>query len=168
MIQHWDEVTFVLATLVMKAEKQDPDGMDLYFTCSKHSLKGTDKVKQFREVVGKALPQKGFKTDMDVSLKKILDQYLLTWETRKKYRSSGPRDRTIIVFTDGIWKGMTDQQQVFNLVVDFYNRFTSTVGRKLNSEKREVSIEFVQFGADVDASARLRRLDDDMGLRGIP
>jgi hypothetical protein len=37
-----------------------------------------------------------------------------------------------------------------------------------NSELRPVSIEFIQFGYNVDATYRLRRLDDELKFEGIP
>jgi hypothetical protein len=168
MAPYWDEVTFLLATLVAKAEKQDADGIRLRFTCSDGCLQGPDKVKRFRETAARAMPQKGYKTDMSLALKKALSPYLRQWYYRHKFVEHEPRDRTIIVFTDGLWEGMTDHQQVFSSMVEFYEQFTLTTGRKLGPERPEVSIEFIQFGDDVDASARLRRLDDDMGLQGIP
>ena len=63
---------------------------------------------------------------------------------------------------------MRDREGVDRVIMDFANEMEKISGFALRKSERRVSIEFVQFGYDVDATARLRRLDDDLPYEGVP
>jgi len=69
------------------------------------------------------------------------------------------------VLTDGIWAATTHKDTVRQMLIKFIGEMIGLVGEHGN---RPVSIEFVQFGDDVDATHTLRLLDDDLGWDGIP
>ncbi|RDW91279.1 hypothetical protein BP5796_02444 [Coleophoma crateriformis] len=163
MEHYWDEQTFLLETFVMKAAGQDEDGMDLFFTSGTVSVRNEKKFGKFKKAMEHrdAMPKSGVHTDMRRSLGTIFREYLHDLEHK-----SGVKDLTIIVLTDGKWAGMIEKDQEDSLSNKIAN-FVRTVGRMTNNLKdRPVSIEFVQFGNDHEASLRLRDLDQGVGSPG--
>jgi hypothetical protein len=69
------------------------------------------------------------------------------------------------VFTDGIWEAMKNKDDVKSLIVTFAKELKDILG---DFKKRPVSIEFVQFGDDEDASYRLWILDNHLIFEGVP
>ncbi|KDN66944.1 hypothetical protein CSUB01_09145 [Colletotrichum sublineola] len=100
--------------------------------------------------------------------------------TRAKTSKSTPRKKTIIILTDGIWKGMRMEhtidvylRSIFNELKDLHGDLSYIPPGKSQeqadiSKIRPITIQFVQFGDDQNAIERLRRLDDDMRLYGCP
>jgi hypothetical protein len=165
----WSEVTFLLPILVLKAKHQDPDGPDFFFTCSKDNLRKTEDVRKVQRKLKEAAPRDNVKTDMAASLLTLFEDYFRRWRMYNSGQTNiEPRFETIIVLTDGLWEGMRHSQRVLEEVRNFYGNFKKTVGRDLDAKTRELSIQFVQFGNNANAEARLRRLDDGMGNDGIP
>ncbi|OAL52684.1 hypothetical protein IQ07DRAFT_380692 [Pyrenochaeta sp. DS3sAY3a] len=166
MFDHWDEATFLLETLVMKAHDQDPDGPDLAFMNDSRNLTRQRDAKEFRKLMNKAQPRKdgGVHTNIKKSLERIFHIYLETVQcTHTKTRVNS---LTIIILTDGLWEGMVnDQDAVIPLIQKFYRQLKHDMDGKLR--ERQVSIQFVQFGNDQEARERLRRLDDDLPYLGI-
>lgn len=166
MFDHWDEATFLLETLVMRAHNQDPDGPDLAFMNDSRELVGQRDAKEFRRAMNKAQPRKdgGVHTNIKKSLERIFHRYLEKVQyTRTKSRVSS---LTIIILTDGLWAGMmNDKDAIIPLIQNFYRQLKDDMEGKLR--ERQVSIQFVQFGSDQEARERLRRLDDDLPYLGI-
>ena len=79
-----------------------------------------------------------------------------------------PRKMTIIVLTDGKWKDMTNKLAVDNKIVGFCQRLRALRPNSLEEDERRLSIQFVQFGEDAQATHRLRRLDDQLKYRDVP
>ena len=108
-------------------------------------------------------PKDNMHTDMQKPLDRILSAQL---EEIKRNRSKGsPKKLTIIVLTDGVWAGMKNKRDVEKTIVKFGKDVQKFLG---NSEPQSVSIEFIQFGHNVDATHRLRRLDDELKFEDIP
>lgn len=165
MQPHWGEAKFLLETLVMKAEGLDPDGPDLRFTMGTHELKGERRASAFKDAMKHpdAIPRDSDVTDIRVSLGKIFDQYLEG--LRAPWRGLNlSRALTIIVLTDGLWQGVEVKEEVDEQIVKFVRRVKELTN---NVIPRRVSIEFIQFGKDPEATERLRKLDDDLKARGI-
>jgi hypothetical protein len=157
MRQHWDEATILLDVLVNKAAGQDPNGPDLLFTLGNHKLIAEKKTAAFTDAMGHqdAVPTDSAATDIRVPLGKIFEKYLKNFENAM----------TIIVLTDGLWQGVQDKDEVSEQIVTFVKRVRDLTN---NVVPRRVSIEFIQFGADPEATARLIDLDDHLKDRGIP
>lgn len=176
MDDEWPEASFLLETLAMKLEGQDKNGMDLHFTRGQSCLRDCKKHSKFKDKMNEeqARPMKGVHTDLSESLGKILQRYLDDLK-RGMAIMTGIRNikkLTLIVLTDGKWEGMGDREEIFRLIADFGKDMqTITKGKLLTMEdkleKRRVTIEFVQFGNDADATARLRRLDNDLPYQGV-
>ena len=157
MRQHWDEATMLLDVLVNKAAGQDPNGPDLLFTLGNHKLNAEKKTAAFTDAMGHpdAVPTDSAATDIRVPLGKIFEKYLKNFENAM----------TIIVLTDGLWQGVQDKNEVSDQIVTFVKTVRDLTN---NVVPRRVSIEFIQFGADPEATARLFDLDDHLKDRGIP
>jgi hypothetical protein len=158
----WFEATYLLETLVMKAAGQDEDGMDLYFTHGPIKVKGGKSKSEFVGAMNNksARPMNEVRTDMRASLGELLSGYI----GEAKISGSKTRKLTIIVLTDGKWEGMGDKDDVRKLVVKFVGKVKELIG---DLESRPVSIEFIQFGDDADATYRLRQLDNGLKWDGI-
>jgi hypothetical protein len=102
-----------------------------------------------------AVPTDSAATDIRVPLGKIFEKYLKNFENAM----------TIIVLTDGLWQGVKDKNEVSDQIVTFVKTVRDLTN---NVVPRRVSIEFIQFGADPEATARLFDLDDHLKDRGIP
>ena len=157
----------LLEVLVMKAKGLDPDGMDLSFTTGPVRVTNKNDEKVFTEAMDKydARPNGMTHTDMSTPLSDILSTYLADSRNRRS-NSTGDNGRklTIIIFTDGKWEGMNSKTQVDETIIAFSQALEKEVG---TLQKRLVSIEFVQFGNDPDASHRLRHLDNDLKFSGV-
>lgn len=165
MADHWDEATFLLETLVMKAHGQDPDGPDLLFMNHSAELREQQNVRDFRKAMQAARPDKNGNVQSNIknALQSIFNNYLEK-VSKSSYKSS-INALTIIVLTDGLWRGMNDQNEVIEKIEHFYQQLEKKMQGMM--QERQVSIQFIQFGDDEQARERLRRLDDDMPFRGI-
>ncbi|OCT51221.1 hypothetical protein CLCR_07949 [Cladophialophora carrionii] len=167
MAEHWEHVKIKLGQLVKYAGNIDKDGMELKFTVSSTKFKATNKVLSFEKELDneKHTPGQRAETNMSVVLGSILSKYLETVAPSKK---SMPRKMTIIVLTDGKWKDMKNSLAVDDKIVEFSEHLRKLRPNTLEEDERRLSIQFVQFGNDAQATHRLRRLDDHLQFRGVP
>lgn len=179
MERYWGEAKYLLEALLLKAQDQDENGMDLFFTSgsvkvqgkeSRSKFLGSFKDNPFTAAMNNpgAQPIKNNPTDMRKPLSKIFDAYLD--EARRAKRGSlghESRDLTLLVLTDGLWDGMRDKEGVKDLIVKFVKALRDIVG-VLKINQRPVSIEFIQFGDNEDATYRLWTLDNELVYEGIP
>lgn len=176
MTPFWYEATYLLDTLVMKACGQDKNGMDLQFTSGQVTVDGWEggmgkmlrafKADKFNDAMRnvEARPIPGNHTDITISLGQILNAYLS--EAKRQIRmNQEPRDLTLIVLTDGIWAGTKNKDAVRSLIVNFSKKLMDIFS---GIKQRPVSIEFIQFGHDEDATNRLWILDNRLEGDGIP
>lgn len=165
MHDHWDATTYLLETLVMKAHDQDPDGPDLVFTNDKN-LRREKTASEFRKAMQGVRPQldSGVHTNIKVSMEKILRDYI--GQVKRTRNKELVRALTVIVLTDGLWKGMDDRDEIITEIVQFYKKLEAAMNNDVRH--RQVSIQFIQMGDDDEARERLRRLDDDTPYRDIP
>lgn len=165
MKQYWSEATFLLETLVMKAFGQDHDGPDLMFTMGQMGLKGEKSASAFVEAMAnlEAMPT-GEVTDIRTSFGMIFDQYLKELE-KTKWTHVPVKQLTIIVLTDGVWSGMLARQELDQQIKRFIRRVSELTHDVI---PRRVSIEFIQFGKDPEATSHLRILDDLLKAPGVP
>lgn len=148
---YWDAMAIVLETLVSKVDPLDKDGLDIEFTVgSAHDARGVSGSKvlsKFRAAKQEALSRPfEIGTDMAKVLTHIFDTYLQGMR----------RATTLIVLTDGLWRGTLDDKSVEEAVADFLKK--TIFKRKL--EKRWFTIQFISFGHTVPEI--LRHLDDEI------
>lgn len=103
-------------------------------------------------------PRPDKETDMVAKLGPLLFKWLETF--RDPRTRSRARSMTLIILTDGCWKGMINTDQLEDLIVQFNNDFKKVPGAGLL--QRYVSIQFISFGDDRGALGRLRHLDNDL------
>ena len=166
MYENWFEATYLLETLMMKAAGQDENGVDLSFTMGDGSLKNYKSSSNIKKAMesDSVRPKSGMHSDLRPSFGSIFEKYIQDLRRQEKSHSSVVKDLTVIVLTDGIWKGMSDKHEIDRKIVAFIKQVENITG---NMKERRVSIEFVQFGKDAEATARLRRLDDNLKYDGI-
>ena len=161
MREYWYEATFLLETLVMKARGQDRNGMDLSFTSGPVTVQNEHRESAFVKAMkdSRAQPSPGMQTDMRDELGNILSVYLDGVKGRRYHSPNDLKNLTIIVLTDGLWKGMSEENGVDQKISSFVTSLTKIIG---DLRFRPVSIEFIQFGRDLGATLRLQRLDDKL------
>ena len=160
MIPFWWQCRFLLETLVKMLAGQDKNGMDLVFTCGTHKVCGKEESAKFLAAMNHedSRPETGVQTDMKKPLGDFFSDYL------KKH----PRHRkkfTLIVFTDGIWEGTPNKYDVYTQIINFLGKVAPA---DEEMQDRPVSIQFIQFGDDSDATQILRYLDDHPKYDGVP
>lgn len=173
MAVQWQEATELMTTLVRRAIGYDDDGIELYFTSQANTnLSAVELRKQrvadFTHAMGEArpasqsyLPQE---TNIVPSLSMVMGKYL--------YEKKKPK--TIIVLTDGIWQGLSDEYAVDELIINNLRHLrtihpdTAASGNINTIEAmRPLTIQFVRFGQNPHGSDRLRRLDDCLVEQGV-
>jgi hypothetical protein len=169
MERFWYEATYLLETLVMKAAGQDQNGMDLTFTAGPIEVRNKTRASKFVDTMkdSNARPSPGMHTDIRKPLGNIFKNYLEKLEDKRKYPyKEGPKDLTLIVLTDGLWAGVRDKDEVRQKIVKFVKNLEEVIGDRVKD--RPISLEFIQFGDDEDATYRLRQLDNDLRWEDIP
>ena len=169
MLPHWQHTKRLLGELVSLSQHIDKNGMDLSFTCTETKFKPSNNIKAFTDEMEKPehRPMSGeyaYQTNMAVKLGSILKQYVAQYRRQKK----DTRKMTIVVLTDGIWKGMKEELSVDHRIIEFSNELESLGGNETEHDERRVSIQFVQFGSNPAVSRRLKRLDDQLKYKGVP
>ncbi|KAK0113405.1 hypothetical protein ONS96_014271 [Cadophora gregata f. sp. sojae] len=163
MKPHWGLATYVLQTLLMLARRQDENGMDVHFTYGDVKVEGRE---SHRSLLSR-LRSDPFTTAIIIFEKYLKDaENALKSASQKSKGRPGPRNLTLIVLTGGIWEATKDLAEVKTLIVDFVSKVEKLVGCSLI--ERQVSIEFVQFGLNTDASHWLEILDNGLEYDGIP
>ena len=168
MKRHWAWTKFLLRTLVQKVAGQDENGLDLSFTLGQQKLENERSMsKRWERRMKEAEPMSESRTNMKAPLHEILSGYLQRVKHQQRYQPTKQcRKLTLIIMTDGVWAGMGKNQHAVNdIIVKFIHDLESLVGDLVD---RPVSIEFIQFGDDPEATYRLQRLDTDMKWKGIP
>lgn len=164
MRPYWDDVQKAFRALGYIAKRSDYDGMDLHFTnntsvnrCAKHRAPLMSTLKGI---------QLGGKCDIGLSFGKIVRGIKLDSEKQGKRHSFTQRFRnktkwgtSIYVFTSGMWEQECDW---LHGIVD---PLKELMGR--NVMRGEVGVQFIQFGNDALATARLKKLDDQLDGHGV-
>ncbi|KAI8290831.1 hypothetical protein K4K60_004348 [Colletotrichum sp. SAR11_57] len=158
MDDHWDNVNATLLTLAMKIGMLDKDGLDLMFTIGDPCKHNVSSAKEWKipEKFGKSMTNAkrdmarypNNSTDMALALSRVFDNYI---DYSKK--------QTLIVMTDGLWEGSTEEYDVDNTISNFIVKLKTKLDK---AERRWFSIQFVSFGDDEKALKRLKRLDDEL------
>lgn len=166
MSENWYEAYYLLETLIMKAAGQDENGIDLSFTLGEGSLKNQRDSANIKKLMWSdhVRPQNGMHTNLKKSFGLIFDQYLQNLRRQNKLQLPIVKDLTVIVLTDGIWRGMHDKYEIGGKIVEFVNHVERIAGKM---KERRVSIEFIQLGNDAEATAALKYLDDNLKFEGV-
>ena len=164
MLPHRMNAIEVVSLLGYILKGSDPNGLDVYFTQSTqiiHSSRSTD----LSTAVSRA-PFRGM-SDMRTRLSQILQEHIAKfgttiapskhWYSWKSRPPEAQRPLSFYVLTDGIWQPRSEVGPVIKALVE------SMRVHKL--PKEHVGIQFIRFGDDSEAIARLDHLDHGLGLK---
>ncbi|KAL9021295.1 MAG: hypothetical protein Q9185_001500 [Variospora sp. 1 TL-2023] len=168
MEPHWAWAKALLKVLVRKIAGQDENGLDLSFVFGAEKLENQkSNSRNWERAMERAKPWPGTRTNMKTPMGEIFSSFLKQVQQDTRHRPTKPvRKLTLIVLTDGIWAGMGNSQASVNeIIVKFVQQVKSVIGDLMDPP---VSIEFIQFGNDQEATYRLRQLDSGMKWHGIP
>jgi hypothetical protein len=165
MKPYWREADELLGVLMDTAYGIDDDGVDFSDTNGQVQISGANSKTRIQRAMKDAGPQMGMRTDMRSALGSLFADYYR--KLSDNYRSHLPlKKMTVIVLTDGLWEGTAEKKDVETNIVDFVRKVFDIFG---TLEERPVTIQFIQFGQNVEATARLRFLDKDLKRTyGIP
>ena len=152
MTAHEAKVKRILGILAYLVKDSDPDGLELYFTCSKRKCKESDPLRLVAKFESNV---PGGLTDIRTRLSSIIDNYIKGFDRNWLMKKMKPiRSLNIYVLTDGIWQPNADLTPPIRRLLN-----------KLNEHGQyQVGIQFISFGSNSDALERLDKLDDGLGL----
>ncbi|BEI79494.1 hypothetical protein CcaverHIS002_0100230 [Cutaneotrichosporon cavernicola] len=150
----WDEARSAVRFVVHEACKYDDDGIDIYFLNAKRDQFGV-KDPDYVDSLFNGLRPRGA-TPTGTVLEKILLAYMSRLEAATAaHRQAEVKQLNIIVITDG---KPTDHPE--SVIVSCARRLD-----RGNYPARQVGIQFFQVGNDPDATAALKKLDDNLGSK---
>jgi uncharacterized protein with von Willebrand factor type A (vWA) domain len=144
----WQAVQESTLALARRCEQFDPDGLTVY-------LFSTDFVR-FDGVTSDRVAQlfASYKPGGYTNLAAVLQDAFNSYFQRKASRSAKPAGELILVITDG---APSDEEAVAQVIIEATHRM---------ERDDELGVSFIQIGKDREATAFLKRLDDD--LEGPP
>ncbi|KAL8831869.1 MAG: hypothetical protein Q9191_000621 [Dirinaria sp. TL-2023a] len=164
MLPHRNNAISVVSLLGYIVKDSDPNGLDVYFTQSTHSAHSS-KSTDLSMAVSRA-PFQGI-SNMRARLGQILQEHIAkfgttttpskSWYKWKPRRAESHRPLSFYVLTDGRWQPQSDVGPVIKSLVESMKEH-----RLL---KEHVGIQFIRFGDDPQAKARLEHLDHGLGLQ---
>jgi hypothetical protein len=165
MKPYWREADELLSVLMDTAYRIDDNGIDFLDTNGQVQIFGTNDKAKIQRAMKEAEPQLLIGTDMRAALGSLFAEYY-----RKLYDSHQShlplRKMTVIVLTDGLWEGTLVKKDVEDNIVDFVQKVFNIFG---TLEERPVTIQFIQFGQNPEATSRLQFLDKGLNpTYGIP
>lgn len=156
----WTSMTQGLEKFVTIAATFDEDGIDVYMLKHNKSKKGVKAVKDVLKIIRHTNisdPISGggtrFKSQLETIIGGRIDQ-LKKYRERPHPPNQDPKPLNLIVVTDG---EADDEEAVEAFLVD-----TAKELERLAVERNFIGVQFVQVGDDIEASAYLHRLDDDL------
>lgn len=175
MLPHWGEAFYLLRTLVWRSLGYDDDGMDLYFTNpdTKERVRQNKNqdVSKFEQAMNAAepSPDRNVATNLCPKLTEIINEYVTHSPAAQK-----PKPKTIIVLTDGIWRGDLTDDGIREIIetnmrslaginrADVLSDLTPTSSALSElSKTRPFTIQFISFGHDEKGIDRMAALDDN-------
>jgi hypothetical protein len=164
MIQHWPEVDNLLHSLAYVVKKFS-NGLELRYTHVDdrvHSSNSTELVQSVRKNKPPQATGNGIRyTDIETSLGRFLDDYrdrIEKYANRRLPIYHDVKRVNVYVLTDGLWQPESDGS-----IEESIRRLVSTLKRHERNPK-QIGIQFIRFGDDLDARKRLERLDNGLGL----
>ena len=168
MESHWPRVRELVAVIVALLYGQDDNGMEIYFTSSMDPFGPFSEPKDFVRVINKMKPKAA--PSPDEADETILDEanraddirkvlfHILGLVGKKGYK----RKLTLIILTDGLWKGISDKRTVANGIVNCLEQWQDEKALREMLKVRGVSLQFVQFGKDEAARKEFTYMDDHL------
>lgn len=149
MRPHWVPVTELLHSLAYSVKPFARNCINLFYTHGSENIRSWKPTELVRSVERQKPPDSSNRyTDIETSLGRLLDSYMRCIERRY----CGVERVLITVFTDGRWQPYSDKN-----IENTLHRLTSTL-RDAKRNPKQICIQFIQFGNDLDAPKRLDHL----------
>ncbi|KAK6836324.1 Protein kinase domain-containing protein [Apiospora arundinis] len=167
MAQHWTQVIHHTTVLLERVEEYDDDGIEMYFSHFDRKIevkqKRRQKIADFVKAMKSAAPTAEYDPS-EYSLQRALKRILFDISERIDQKHT-----TILVLTDGVWAGC-NSDGIEIVVKSHMNEkgWDSPEEFEKVQAQMPLSIQFIQFGHDINGTMRLRHLDDDMVQDGYP
>jgi hypothetical protein len=158
MRPYWSDVTSVLHVLAYMLKGCDKDGMDLYFTISTSKYNSKNSTGLLHPIEGKSLQST---SDIGSRLSSILHGYetALRHHETKRWSLFGPKvmkPLNVYILTDAVWQPQSDAAgPIISMVETLVD---------LRYPRKQVGIQFIQFGKNPNCTRKLERLDSGLGL----
>jgi hypothetical protein len=160
MLEHWPVLTFVAETLSRKVAGLDKSGIDVKFTVNGHlhnrvNLRGEKGRAAFTKALHESQPPQLLSEDyfLSTDMNQVFMEIFREWRDPTRGQE---KPTTLIVLTDGEWRGTQPSLTLNNTIVEF--------GKEVLSQKRynprHFSIGFVRFGDT--QKLKLEELDDKL------
>jgi uncharacterized protein with von Willebrand factor type A (vWA) domain len=140
----WQAVQESTLALARRCEQFDPDGLTVYLFSTE--FRRYDNITSDRVAALFTENEPGGYTDLAAVLKDAFDSYF----RRKARKQTKPSGELILVITDG---APSSESAVVDVIIEATHRM---------ERDEELAVSFLQIGRDRDASAFLKRLDDDL------
>ena len=142
MRRYWKDVELLLDLLIYLVKNQDPNEVDLLFTNTDAHYEAKKTTELLRPI---HRHQPRGVTNMEVSLAKALQKHKAQFR-----KGESGRPETLYILTDGNWRGGDPATSIGELVEDL---------RKVGAHEEHFGIEFIRFGDDPAAEAKLNALN---------
>jgi len=154
----------LFAVLSRFAKPSDEDGIEIYFTMKHDVVKKSKKMTKLVDIVRKHKGNLNGSSNIKLCLDRILKPYEQNLIAQKEYRaahavsasSDDQKPLTVYILTNGLWNGRADPTDSIRDMV--------SVLEQCHCRSSQVGIQFIGFGNDEAALARLDHYDDDLGL----
>ncbi|CAD6930764.1 unnamed protein product [Tilletia caries] len=155
----WDEARVALEGVAATVARYDSDGMDIAFLNSEAEGRGISSPAEVRKLFDSVEPNG--QTPTGERLAMLFMEYwdiLDSWSDKKKAGKltaddAPPKKRNYIVLTDG-----RPSDDLASVIVQCARRLDEGV-----YPLSQLNVQFIQVGADVEATKALRELDSDLG-----
>lgn len=160
MCKYWQQVRELLDLLAYIVKNDDPDGVDIYFTCPFKKYPSSKTTTALLEKLNRHKPRDSHDiSDMSDSLWRIVNEYE-TYLKQTSYpkrifptrRSQTARPLSLYILTDAVWPSSCDVASVVERQVKSLNQH--------NKMRSQVGIQFIRFGNDPQGIIRLEYLDN--------
>jgi hypothetical protein len=189
MAKYWVFARHLVSLLVALIYDQDDDGMELYFTSSKEPIRKLREPREFVDAMNKMRPRSESEKHND-SLPNIAEtiyrsatgftaseptitgdahsshaddiRYTLV-HILQRWQEDYKRKLTLIVFTDGVWKDVKEKKTVADNLIVQLSTWQDRDELKTKLKDRDLTIQFVQFGDNSEATKLFKWMDDELG-----
>lgn len=198
MAEHWTHAKDLVSVLVAFLYGQDDDGIDLYFTSSKHPFGPFDEPKQFVEEMNKHRPSHGShrkvatpvddpqpefsppdsiprattsSTASSNELNENITDVLdgILENWSKGFTAKEKKKLTLVILTDGVWPGVSNKATLTHVIIHTLERAQNKKRLRKQLDERGLSIQFVRFGRGQAAIDALEHMDNNLkGTDGQP
>lgn len=148
-MSRWDAARESTLAIASKVQEYDPDGITVVPFASTFKVYENTTANVVSQIFQENSPMGG--TVMAPVLQNIFASYL----ARKKAGTTKANGEILLVVTDG---QPQDESEVAKAIVAF--------GNSLDNADEEYGISFIQVGKDAQATAFLKKLDDDLVKQG--